>query len=146
MRYFSVFGPHEKGKGKYANVVTQFLWKMMKGEQPVIWGDGTQERDFVYVEDVVRANMKAAETREELDGEVINIGRGDPVTFNQVVEKLNFALDKSIDPEKIENPRDKYVKEHRADISKAKKLLDWRPRYSFEEGLQKTVDYYREHP
>jgi Nucleoside-diphosphate-sugar epimerases len=146
LRYFSVFGPHEKGKGKYANVVTQFLWKMMQGEQPVIWGDGTQERDFVYVKDVVRANMKAAETREELDGEVINIGRSDPVTFNQVVENLNSALDKDIDPEKIENPRDKYVEKHRADISKAESLLDWSPQYSFEEGLQKTVDYYREHP
>ena len=145
LRYFSVFGPHEKAKGKYANVVTQFMWKMMDGEQPVIWGDGTQERDFVYVEDVARANLRAAETRQELDGEVINIGRGDPVTFNQVVEKLNSVLGKSIDPEKIENPRDKYVEEHRADISKARELLDWQPQYSFEEGLQETLDYYSKH-
>ena len=145
LRYFSVFGPHEKAKGKYANVVTQFMWKMMDGEQPVIWGDGTQERDFVYVEDVARANLRAAETREELNGEVINIGRGDPVTFNQVVEKLNSVLGKSIDPEKIENPRDKYVEEHRADISKARELLDWQPQYSFEEGLQETLEYYSKH-
>lgn len=145
LRYFSVFGPHEKGKGKYANVVTQFMWKMMDGEQPVIWGDGTQERDFVYVEDVARANLKAAQTRDDLDGEVINIGRGDPVTFNQVVEKLNTVLDKNIEPEKIENPRDKYVKEHRADISKARNLLDWQPQYSFEEGLEETLGYYSKH-
>ena len=145
LRYFSVFGPHERAKGKYANVVTQFMWNMMEGEQPVIWGDGTQERDFVYVEDVARANIKAAETREELDGEVINIGRGDPVTFNQVVEKLNKVLDTGIEPEKIENPRDKYVKEHRADISKAKKLLNWQPEYSFEQGLEQTRKYYSKH-
>lgn len=144
LRYFSVFGPHEKGKGKYANVVTQFLWKMMDDEQPVIWGDGTQERDFVFVEDVARANILAAETGKELDGEVFNIGRGDPVTFNQVVDTLNQVLDKNIEPEKVENPRDKYVQEHKADNSKAKNVLGWKPQYSFEEGLQKAVNYYRE--
>jgi UDP-glucose 4-epimerase len=143
LRYFSVFGPHEKAKGKYANVVTQFLWKMMDGEQPVIWGDGTQERDFIYVEDVAEANIMAAEKREEqLDGEIINIGRGDPVTFNEVVEKLNSELGKDIEPEKIENPRDKYVHEHKAENAKAKRLLDWEPSYSFEEGLKRTVEFY----
>ena len=145
LRYFSVFGPHEKGKGKYANVVTQFLWKMMDGEQPVIWGDGTQERDFVFVEDVVDANIKASKTREELDGEVFNIGRNDPVTFNQVVEKLNEALEKDIEAERIENPLDNYVHEHKADNSKAREILDWTPSHSFEEGLEKTVEYYSEH-
>ena len=145
LRYFSVFGPHEKAKGKYANVVTQFLWKMMDDEQPVIWGDGTQERDFVYVEDVAEANISAAKRKKELDGEVINIGPGNPVTFNEVVEKLNDALGKDIEPEKIENPRDKYVKQHRADNDKARELLDWEPRYGFEEGLKKTVEYYSKH-
>lgn len=143
LRYFSVFGPHEKGKGKYANVVTQFLWKMMDDEKPVIWGDGTQERDFVFVKDVARANILAAETGEDLNGEVFNIGRGKPVTFNQVVDKLNEALGKSIEAEKIENPRDKYVQEHKADNSKAKEVLGWEPEYSFEEGLDKSVKYYR---
>jgi UDP-glucose 4-epimerase len=144
LRYFSVFGPHEKGKGKYANVVTQFLWKMMDDEQPVIWGDGTQERDFVFVKDVARANLLAAEKGEELNGEVFNIGRGNPVTFNEVVEKINEALGKDIEAEKIENPRDKYVHEHKADNSKAKEILGWDPEYSFEEGLEKSVAYYKE--
>jgi UDP-glucose 4-epimerase len=144
LRYFSVFGPHEKGKGKYANVVTQFLWKMMDDEQPVIWGDGTQERDFVFVKDVARANLLAAEKGEELNGEVFNIGRGNPVTFNEVVEKINEALGKDIEAEKIENPRDKYVHEHKADNSKAQEILGWDPEYSFEEGLEKSVAYYKE--
>jgi len=143
LRYFSVFGPHEKGKGKYANVVTQFLWKMMDDEQPVIWGDGTQERDFVFVKDVARANILAAETEKELDGEVFNIGRGNPVTFNQVVENLNDALEKDIEAEKVENPLDNYVHEHKADNSKAKEILGWEPEYSFEEGLKKSVSYYQ---
>jgi len=145
LRYFSVFGPHEKAKGNYANVVTQFLWKMMDDEQPVIWGDGTQERDFVYVEDVAEANIKAAESKEKLDGEVINVGAGKPVTFNEVVDKLNEALGKDIEPEKIENPRDKYVHEHNAENRKAKELLDWTPQHGFEEGLKKTVEYYSKH-
>lgn len=145
LRYFSVFGPHEKSKGKYANVLTQFLWKMMDDEKPVIWGDGTQERDFVYVEDVAEANILAAKTKDETDGEVINIGRGDPVTFNQVVQKLNDVLGKNIEPEKIENPRDKYVQEHKADNSRAKELLGWTPTHSFEEGLEKTLAYYSKH-
>ncbi len=145
LRYFSVFGPHERSKGKYANVVTQFLWKMQNDEQPVIWGDGTQERDFVYVEDVAEANISAAKTKPELDGEVINVGGGSPVTFNEVVEKLNDVLGKDIEPEKIENPRDKYVEQHRAENDKAQELLDWTPQHGFEEGLKKTVEYYRKH-
>lgn len=142
LRFFSVYGPNEKAKGEYANVVTQFLWKMQNGEQPVIWGDGTQERDFVYVKDVARANIKAAERREELDGEVFNIGTGNPVNFNTVVELLNEHLGKNIDAEKIENPRDKYVHEHKADNSKAQEILGWQPQNSFKEGLKKTVDFY----
>lgn len=144
LRYFSVFGPHEKGKGEYANVVTQFLWKMMDGEQPVIWGDGTQERDFVFVEDVVDANIKASKRKDEIDGEVFNIGRSDPVTFNEVVEKLNSVLGKDTEAERIENPLDNYVHEHKADNSKAREVLGWTPSHTFEEGLQKTVDYYSE--
>jgi len=142
LRYYSVFGPHEKAKGKYANVVTQFLWKMMDDEQPVIWGDGSQARDFVFVEDVARANILAAETEDKLNGEVFNIGRGNPITFNEVVDKLNEALGKDIEAEKIENPLDNYVHEHKADNSKAKELLGWEAEHSFKEGLEKSVSFY----
>lgn len=143
LRYFAVYGPREKAKQKYANVVTQFLWKMMDGEQPVIWGDGSQTRDFTFVEDVVKANMLAAERREQLDGEYFNIGTGNDVSFSQVVEKLNNALNTDIEPEHVENPRDKYVQTTRADISKAREKLGYEPGYSFEEGLKETVDWYR---
>lgn len=143
MRFFSVFGPHEKAKGKYANVITQFLWKMMDDEQPVIWGDGQQERDFIYVEDVVDAIIKASKRKDKLDGEVINVGRGEPATFNHVVESLSEQLGKDIEAEHVENPRDKYVREHNADNSKAKELLGWEPEHSFEEGLEKTLRYYK---
>ncbi|MFB6147420.1 MAG: NAD-dependent epimerase/dehydratase family protein [Candidatus Nanohaloarchaea archaeon] len=142
LRYFSVYGPHEKGKGKYANIVTQFLWKMMDGERPVIWGDGSQTRDFTFVEDVVKANMLAAERKDELDGEYFNIGTGRDVSFSRVVEKLNEALGTDIEPEHVENPRDKYVQATKADISKARERLGYEPDYSFEEGLEKAVKYY----
>jgi len=142
LRFFSVYGPHEKGKGKYANVLTQFLWKMIDDERPVIWGEGDQERDLIYVEDVARACIKAAQRIDEADGEVFNVGTGSPQTFNQVVDELNDALGKDIEAERIENPRDNYVMEHRADIPRTKEVLDWEPEYSFQEGLRKTVEYY----
>ncbi|QGA81042.1 SDR family NAD(P)-dependent oxidoreductase [Candidatus Nanohalobium constans] len=144
LRFFSVFGPHEKAKGKYANVVTQFLWKMQDGERPVIWGEGDQERDLIYVEDVAEANIAAAQRIEEADGEVFNVGKGDPQTFNQVVEKLNKVLGTDIEPERIENPRDNYVMQHNADISRTEEVLGWSPEHSFEEGLRKTVEFYKQ--
>ena len=142
LRFFSVYGPHEKAKGKYANVVTQFLWKMQDGEQPVIWGDGTQQRNLVYVEDVADAAISAAQRIEEADGEVFNVGKGNPQTFNQVVDELNKALGTDIEAERIENPRDNYVMEHKAEISRTREVLGWSPEHSFQEGLEKTVDYY----
>lgn len=145
LRYFSVYGPHERSKGKYANIVTQFLWKMMDGERPVIWGDGSQTRDFTFVKDVVKANMLAADRRDEIDGRYFNIGTGRDVSFNQVVEKLNEILGTDIEPEHVENPREKYVETTKADISSAREDLGYEPEYSFEEGLERTVEYYRNH-
>jgi len=143
LRYFSVYGPREKSKGKYANVVTQFLWKMKKGERPVIWGEGEQSRDFTYVKDIVKANILAAEQDEKLDGEHFNIGTGKDITFNEAVNKLNKVLDTQIEPKHVENPRDKYVETTRADYSRAEDLMGYRPGYSFKEGLKETVRYYR---
>ena len=142
LRYFSVYGPHETAKGKYANVVTQFMWKMMDGERPVIWGDGKQERDFTFVGDVARATVKAAERREGLDGEYFNIGTGSPVSFVDVVERLNETLGTNIDPKHVENPRDRYFKFQEADISRSREVLGWEPEHSFDEGLEKSVEYY----
>lgn len=145
LRYFAVYGPRERAKGQYANVVTQFLWKMLDDERPVIWGDGTQTRDFTFVKDVVRANIMAAERREEIDGDYFNVGTGRDVSFNTVVEKLNQVLGKNIKPEHVENPRDKYVEATRADLSRSTGVLGYEPEYSFEDGLKETVEYYRNH-
>ncbi|MFB6204580.1 MAG: SDR family NAD(P)-dependent oxidoreductase [Candidatus Nanohaloarchaea archaeon] len=145
LRYFSVYGPHEKAKGKYANVLTQFMWKLMDGEKPVIWGDGTQSRDFTYVKDIARANLLAAKRKEELNGEYFNIGTGRDVSFNDLVEKLKDVTGKDIEPEHIEHPRDNPVMTTLADYSRAREKLGYEPEYSFEEGLKATYDYYKEH-
>ncbi|MFB6292345.1 MAG: SDR family NAD(P)-dependent oxidoreductase [Candidatus Nanohaloarchaea archaeon] len=145
LRYFSVYGPHERAKGKYANVVTQFLWKMQEDEEPVIFGDGTQTRDFTYVKDVVKANMLAAERDEDINGDYFNIGTGVETPFNEVVDALNEVLGKDIEPEHVDNPIENYVKRTKADISRAREKLGYEPEYTFEEGLRRTVEYYNNH-
>lgn len=142
LRYFSVYGPREKAKGKYANVITQFMWKMMDGEKPVIWGDGSQSRDFTFVKDIARANIKAAEIKQETNGEYYNIGTGRDVDFNTLVEMLNEALGTSIEPEHIEHPRDNPVMTTKADNTKAREQLGWEPEVDLEEGIRKTYSFY----
>lgn len=144
LRYFSVYGPREKAKGDFANVVTQFMWKMMKGEKPVIWGDGKQSRDFTYVKDVARANIKAAEKRDETNGEYYNVGTGRDVDFNRLVEMLNQVIGKNIEPEHIEHPRDNPVMKTQADLEKTREELEWTPEVQLGQGLEKTYSYYRD--
>ncbi|MFT4892241.1 MAG: UDP-glucose 4-epimerase [Candidatus Nanohaloarchaea archaeon] len=142
LRYFSVYGPREKAKGDYANVITQFMWKMMNDERPVIWGDGTQSRDFVYVKDVARANIKAAERRKETNGEYYNIGTGTDVSFNDLIDMLNDVLDKNIEPEYIKHPRDNPVMTTQAHTEQTEEELGWESEVPLEEGLRKTSEFY----
>ncbi len=137
LRFFSVYGPHERAKGKYANIVSQFLWAMRANEAPVIYGDGEQTRDFVHVRDVVKACLKAAEA--ELGCEVINVGTGKSASFNRVVELLNRLLGKSIKPRHIPNPIKNYVHHTLADLAKARELLGYKPSLSLEEGMELLV-------
>ncbi|PSG98669.1 MAG: nucleoside-diphosphate sugar epimerase [Nanohaloarchaea archaeon SW_7_43_1] len=143
LRYFSVYGPREKAKGDYANVITQFMWKMMEDKKPVIWGDGTQSRDFTYVKDIARANIKAAEIKEETNGEYYNIGTGTDTSFNDLTDTLNKVLDKSIEPEYIKHPRDNPVMTTKAHLERTKKELGWEPQVELREGLEKTYSFYR---
>lgn len=142
LRYFSVYGPHEKSKDEYANVLTQFMWKMMKGERPVIWGSGTRSRDFTYVKDIARANILASELDESTNGEVFNIGTGKDTSFNDLMNKLNQELGESITPKYVEHPRENPVQTTKADYSKASKLLGYEPEYSLEDGIRETKRYY----
>lgn len=138
LRFFSVYGPHEKAKGEYANVTSQFYWKMKEGERPEVYGDGEQTRDFTHVTDVVKACLEAAE--RGLGCEVINVGTGRETSFNQVVALLNEKLGTSIEPKYIENPIKNYVYRTRADLTKAEKLLNYGHSVEFEEGIERMIE------
>ena len=136
LRFFSVYGPNERAKGIYANIISQFLWEMRDGKIPVIYGDGKQTRDFVFVSDVVRACILAMET--DVSG-IFNVGTGVSHSFNDVVNLLNNALGTDIKPQYIENPVKNYVAHTLADLSKVKAALGFSSKYSLEKGISEIV-------
>lgn len=133
-RYMSVYGPREEGKGVFANLVSQFLWAIQKNEQPVIYGDGNQTRDFVYVKDVVAANMLAME--KSVGSEVFNVGTGKATSLNALIDLLNKILGKNIKSKYIKTPVKNYIDTQLADITKIKNILGFRPEYSLEDGIK----------
>lgn len=139
-RYMSIYGPHEKSKGIYANLVSQFLWSMQKGEQPVIYGDGAQKREFTYVADVVQANMLAMNTKKKLGGDVFNVGTGASVSLNDVVSLLNRLLGTSIKPKYVKNTVKNYIITQLSDITKIRKILGYEPKYTLEKGLKEILN------
>ncbi len=142
LRYFSVYGPHEEYKGKFANNVSQFAWDMMAGRAPEIYGDGSQTRDLTYVDDVVEANILALKSKVKCD--VFNVGTGSTTSFNKIIEQLNSALGTSVKPIHVPNPIKNYVKKTQADTSKAERLLGFKAKVSLVEGIRRTVEYYRQ--
>ncbi|SDJ94984.1 UDP-glucose 4-epimerase [Halovenus aranensis] len=144
MRFFSVYqgyGGAEGHKGEYANVIAQFADDIANGESPVLYGDGTQTRDFTHVDDVVRGLVLAGE--HELNG-VFNLGTGESYDFNTVVKMLNEELGTDIEPEYVENPipESVYVHDTCADYSKMKEATGWGPQISFEEGIRRVCAGY----
>ncbi|MEM3212168.1 MAG: NAD-dependent epimerase/dehydratase family protein [Candidatus Micrarchaeaceae archaeon] len=140
MRFFSVYGRHEKAKGKYANLVSQFLWSMKKGEQPVIYGNGKQRRDFIFVDDVVDAMISAATKASGFN--VFNVGTGKNYDLNELVEKLNAELGTDIEPKYVKVPMNNYVMETLAHTGKAKKMLGFEAKVSLDEGIKELNKYY----
>jgi len=140
LRYFSVYGPNEVHKGRFANTISQFLWLMREDESPVIYGDGKQTRDFIYVEDVVEANLLAM--RNGSPGEVYNIGTGKSTSFNEIVKLLNRFLKKEIKPKYVKNPIHNYIPRTEASIGKAKRELKFVHKHSLEEGIRHTIEHY----
>lgn len=132
LRFFSVYGPNEKHKGVYANLITQFLQVMRKGEQPVIYGDGSQTRDFTHVSDIVQACELAMNT--DMEG-IFNVGTGKSYSLNELIEMLNAALGTSFKPKYIINPYKNYVDHTKADISKIR-AFGFEPRVSLEQGIR----------
>ena len=136
LRFFSVYGPHEEAKGKYANIVTQFLWEMKKGNSPIIYGDGTQKRDFVFVKDIVKACLLLKNS--EFGYDVFNVGTEKSYSFNDVVNILNGKLNLNMKPTYIKMPIKNYVNHTLADTRKIKSL-GYQPEYSLERGIDELL-------
>ncbi len=141
LRYFSVYGPNELHKGRYANVITQFLWCLLKNKQPVIYGDGSQTRDFIFVYDVAEATIMAMENAD-IDCDIFNVGTGIETTFRDVVKMLNNALGTEIQPKYVPNPIKNYVYRTRADTTKIEKKLGFKARIEIREGIEMMVEIY----
>ncbi len=139
MRFFSVYGPKEEAKKQYANMVTQFLWEMRDGKTPVIFGDGSQTRDFTYVKDVVRALQLAM--KSDYHG-ILNVGTGKAYSFNEVIEILNKNMGLAVKPQHVENPIKNYVQHTLSDTAKAEKVLGFKAKYSLEEGVKELLRVY----
>lgn len=141
LRYFSVFGEREEHKGNYANVITQMIWCALKGKEFVIYGDGSQSRDLIYVKDVVEANIKALEY-EENKFEVFNVGSGKSYSFNEMIEILR-KNNLEIKVKYVENPIKNYVYKTLADVKKAEEILKFKAKYEVEEIIPKIIEYYK---
>jgi nucleoside-diphosphate-sugar epimerase len=141
LRYFNVFGPRQDPYSQYAAVIPLFISKILKGEPPVIYGDGEQSRDFIYVKNVVQANLLAAES-PAAGGEVLNIATGTGVTVNGLLAAVNEVIGADIKPV-YADPRTGDIKLSVADVRKARRILDFEPRDSFLDGLRETIAWYR---
>ncbi len=143
LRYFNIFGPRQDPSSPYSGVLAKFITLMLRGEQPTIFGDGEQSRDFTYIDNAVEANLLACEApAPEAAGKVFNVATGRRITLNETVKMLQGLT--SYSGETIYGPeRGGDIKHSLADISKAEAHLRYRPKVNFEEGLRRTVDWYR---
>ena len=143
LRYFNVFGPRQDPKSQYSAVIPIFVSMMLKGESPVIYGDGEQSRDFIYIDNVVHGNMLAS-LSPDANGQVMNMATGGRVSLLELVDKINHVLGTDIKPIHAE-ARSGDIKHSRASIEKSVELLDFAPVVDFDEGLMRTIAHYKEH-
>lgn len=141
LRYFNVFGPGQDPVSQYAAAIPAFVTSILRDQPPTIYGDGEQSRDFTYIDNVVHANLLAAKAKKTA-GEVINVACGEAVTVNAIIGEINRLLGKNVKP--IYAPsRAGDVKHSLADISGARKLIGFEPIILFQEGLERSIDWYR---
>ena len=142
LRYFNVFGPRQDPNSPYSAVIPLFVTALLAGRRPVIYGDGLQSRDFTYVANVVQGNLLAADA-VRVSGRVFNVANGRSTTLLDLIAQLNQQLGTSVEPI-FEPPRTGDVRESLADISEARRALGYEPRVTFEEGLRRAIEYYRQ--
>jgi nucleoside-diphosphate-sugar epimerase len=141
IRYFNVFGPRQDPSSPYSGVISLFISALCDNRRPRIYGDGEQTRDFTYVANVVDGVLRACHA-PAASGEVINVATGGRISLNQLFATVRDLLGATIDPI-YDAPRAGDVRDSQADISKARRLLGYEPVVSFEDGLAKTVEWYR---
>jgi nucleoside-diphosphate-sugar epimerase len=143
LRYFNIFGPRQDPSSPYSGVLAKFITQMLAGESPTILGDGTQSRDFTYIENVVKANLLACKApANEVAGQVFNVATGTRIDLNEtfrVLKKLiGFSGEVKYGPERAGD-----VKHSLADLARSERHLGYKPQVNFAEGLKRTVDWYR---
>jgi nucleoside-diphosphate-sugar epimerase len=141
LRYFNIFGPRQDPDSPYSGVLSRFSTAFLDEVPPTIYGDGEQTRDFTFVENAVQANLLACEAPSAA-GKVFNIGTSRSISLNQVLELFRRISGKQL-PARYEAPRDGDIRDSLADISRAKEILEYEPAVFFEEGLQRTFEWYR---
>ncbi len=140
VRYFNVFGPRQDPTSQYSGVLARFMLAVLQGQQPVIYGDGEQSRDFTYIDNVVDETLRACEA-EGASGLVFNGGTGARITLNQVLKLLEKITGKKV-AARYDPPRNGDIRDSQADISLARKTLGYEPGVLFEEGLRRTWAWY----
>jgi UDP-glucose 4-epimerase len=144
LRYFNIFGPRQDPTSPYSGVLAKFITQMLKGEQPTINGDGEQSRDFTFIDNVVEANLLACKRpAEEVAGRVFNVASGQRIDLNDTINALKKITGYTGEVKHGEE-RAGDVKHSLADLSQAEKHLGYKPKVNFEDGLRRTVDWYRE--
>ncbi|HVF86397.1 MAG TPA: SDR family oxidoreductase [Pyrinomonadaceae bacterium] len=142
LRYFNVFGPRQDPSSQYSGVISRFIDALMTDKRPVIYGDGEQSRDFTYVANVVEANMRAAETTRGV-GEVINVANGQRITLNELLRTMKKITGKTDVEAEYRESRVGDVKHSLADITQARELLGYESKVNLEEGLRRTLDWWK---
>lgn len=137
LRYFNAYGMGENTKGMYSSVPSKFLESIRKGEKPVVFGDGTQSRDFVFVKDVAAASYAAMLKGES--GESYNVGTGNSISFNDIVLEISSVLGRKVEYEYAKNPFRNYQMFTKADISKITSHTGWRPDYTLRSGVMEMA-------
>ncbi len=142
LRYFNIFGPYQDPHSQYAAVIPIFITRLLRGEKPIVYGDGNQSRDFTYIDNAIEANL-AAITSPLAPGKVINVACGTRYTLNDLIRKLWDLTETRLEPI-YTDPRPGDVLHSQGDITYAAEILGYNPRVSFEDGLQKTVAWFRD--
>lgn len=146
LRYFNVYGPRQDPENEYAAVIPRFVMACLDGKRPIIHGDGEQSRDFSFIDDVVDANLLAAAAPDDARGRVLNVGGGrTPTSINEVLAFVARYTGASPDPV-LEPTRPGDVRRTEADIELARRLIDYDPKVTIEEGILRTVEWFRAGP